>query len=84
MNYEQQLRLYVQLSKEVKDQRFSSWIYDKLQESGKTQTQIGNEINCTPQAIHTYCAGKSFPSIKTLEKLLDVFDLALSKIERKN
>ena len=75
MDYEQKLREYVQLSKEVMNvELFSSWINDKLDVSGKSQVQVSKEVNCTSAAIHTYCKGLSFPKIHTLEKLLDVLD----------
>ena len=46
--------------------KFTERFNELIKISGKTQTQIAQEIKVSKQCVSDYKAGKSFPSIETL------------------
>lgn len=50
----------------------------------KTQKQIANDLNLTPQTLSNYIQGKTDPDIKTLIKLADYFHTTVDNLLEHN
>lgn len=47
---------------------------------GKTQEQMAEELNISQSTITAYETGKRKPSVKVLERMMDVYGLTLNEV----
>ena len=56
--------------------QFKERFNEVLKTSGKSQTQIAQELNITKQCVNDYKMGKSVPSLETLWLLCKCLDVS--------
>ena len=59
---------------------FSENLTYYIEQSGKDQKRIAIELDINPPTFNQWVTGKAIPSVSTLKKLADYFNLTLSEL----
>lgn len=68
------------MNKSTELEQITKNISEAINTSGKSKTQIANEIGITKATLSQYLSGRAFPSLVTLKKLCKALDCSYEEI----